>query len=484
MATILSILSCPTRGSPLSVTVVAVGSYQYVTVVPAIEAAAARVNQQYAPHLVMNVSVVFKPALYECEAFADNIAHLAAANYYRRPLSEGTMKIFVGPKLNVLFASTVGTDLRLSDKRAFPTTMTTSASHHTVLMQGFQALLAVYNWTTLFLICDDRPDMFYYRAICRNFQIPGVLGAGVQVNSVTFNSASPAATNFDGLLGTAAAASRIIFLSMSLVVARDFMIHAKRNNKTTSDYVYFSSRAYVAPNFPEMSDTNDSEAREAFRQLFIVMFDSKRIIPYDDVDFVKTRSATAYNYTYGPAEPIGAPVIAGYETILVIAEVLHEALSEGGHDLKDARTLVRHFLNRTFILPTGSMYINENGDRFPDLVVQHLIQENEHFEAALTYCAATRRVSAVNHTVIHWIDGKPPSGRPGLCGFDGKHCSIHGFSSAYWAAILAALAILTAAETLRRFLTKPTAHDRWWLLAEIPLFYEARISGSQTHVLA
>ncbi|OQV25707.1 putative Atrial natriuretic peptide receptor 1 [Hypsibius exemplaris] len=522
--------ACSVSGSPpLSVTVVAIGSYQYVTVVPAIEAAVELVNRQYAPQLRMNLSLVFQPKMQECTVFADNIADLAAKTYYGnenvKPSTASDLKVFLGPKLNVLFVSTareskqirqdelcaterktpfeslrpfcvwhekvsrnvvtdqnrtsVGTDGRISDKTLFPTTITCALSHHTVLVQGFRALLHHYHWTILFMICDANGDVAYFRSICQNFQIPRALGVGVRVSSITFNSAASQTVDFDGLLKRAAAASRVIWLGLSFSLTREFMIHAQRSNMTTNEYVYFCSWPYVAPSYQEIhwrtGDGHDDVVKEAFRQLFVVTFDRNRSLPQDDAVFVTTRSATTYNYSYGPGEMISSPVIASYETIIVLAKVLNESLSErGGNDLlQDGRKLARRFFNRTFTLPTGSVYINENGDRFPDLAVRHLHPETGYFETVLTYGAATLVVSTVDGTTIQWITGQPPSGQPGECGFDGKSCSSWGSSLDILALLAGGLFILIAAVTLRRFLTKPHSQDRWWLLTGSRLVAES-----------
>ncbi|OQV25711.1 hypothetical protein BV898_00641 [Hypsibius exemplaris] len=496
----LSICCSVVQSSPLDVTVVVVGSYQYKTAVPAIEAAAELVNRKYFPYLSMNVSVLLYPQFYDCDAYTDNIANLAARNYYEEaPSSPGARKIYIGPTcfseaLNIatlmneldVFPS-VGTDSRISDKKAFPTTVTCSATHHTVLVRGFRALLAAYNWTTVFLVCDDRPDVSYYRAICRNFQAPTALGVGVRVNSVTFNSASPTMT-FDGLLSRAKAASRVIFLSMHMPLTRDFVVHAKRSNMTTADYVYFCSWPSISPGFPEMrwqtDDGYDTDAWEAFRQLFILTFDNNRTLPQEDDLFARRRSASIYNYTYGQAERMSAPVVSGYEATLVIAQVLNESLSEGGSGLSDARALTRRFFNRTFATPTGSVYVNENGDRFPELVVLQLSLKTEYFETVFKYQAATLGASVVNDSIIRWISGKPPSGKPGKCGFDEKSCSTRGSLLDIWTAVGVTIVLLIGAEIIRRILAHDmTAKDRWWHVIEHELVAPMQPSYRATYHL-
>ncbi|OQV25710.1 hypothetical protein BV898_20132 [Hypsibius exemplaris] len=454
--------------------VTVVGSYPYLTTVPAIEAAAELVNRKYFPYLSVNISVLITPQFYDCDLYADNVANLAARNFYKRTLSTNAIQVFIGPTcvpeaLNVatLMSGSVGTDSRLSNKRAFPTTITSSATHHTVLVQGFRALLATYNWTTLFLICDDHGDVSYYRAICRNLQIPQALGAAVRVKSVTFDSAS-SGINVGALLGQAAAASRVVFLSMQMPLTRRFLVHAKRSNMVTSDYVYICSWPGLSPSFPEMrwrmGDDNDTDdASEAFRQLFIVSFDSNRRLPQEDEIFTRRRSSIAYNYTYGETE-----------------QVLNESLSQGGGDLTDAQTLTRRFFNRTFTVPTGSVYINENGDRFPNLAVLHFDPQTESAEAVLKYEAATMVVSAVNDTVIRWISGQPPSGMPGKCGFDGKSCGDGGSLVDLWAALGTIIVLLFGVLTFRRVLEYATTLDRWWLLTEQDLV--ARIHNSIVYV--
>ncbi|OQV25709.1 hypothetical protein BV898_00640 [Hypsibius exemplaris] len=405
--TSLSICWSFAGSNPLVVTFVTIGVYGERAAGPAVEAAAQTVNRKYSPNLIANVDVVFAPFSKDCEEFADNIANLAARNYYERVLSPGALKIYIGPtcipdaeavsiaalmtELNVVFASMVGTDSRISDKTAFPTTITSSPTQHVVLIRGFRALLAAYKWTIIHLICDDSGGVAYYRAICRSFQVPGALGVAVRVHSEIINSASSPPMDVDRVLGRAAAASRVIFLSMHMPLARHFMVHAKRSNMTTADYVYFCSWPNVSPSFPEMrwrmGDDSDTDAWEAFRQLLIITFETYRSLPLQDDAFARNRSANAYNYTYGQTQ-----------------------------------------------------------------------------------------------RAISWINGIPPSGMPGVCGFDGKSCPPRGSSSDVWAAVIgAALGLLIGAETFRRVLAYVTAYDRWWHLSENKLVARAHVEDVYTY---
>lgn len=50
----------------------------------------------------------------------------------------------------------------------------------------------------------------------------------------------------------------------------------------------------------------------------------------------------------------------------------NESLFEGVSDFRDATKFAHRFSNRTFKLPTGSVYFDQRGDRLPDIILRQL----------------------------------------------------------------------------------------------------------------
>ncbi|OQV14584.1 hypothetical protein BV898_11203 [Hypsibius exemplaris] len=451
------------RGSSqLNVTFIGIGSYRFSTAVPAMEAAVSLINNAYQGDLHVKLVTIFPASLYACDLFGDNIANYAASFYYSKANREDNgVKVFLGPscvpeltniaplmtQLNTLYASFIGTDALYSNKSQYPTTITSSPIHHTVLLQCFRKILLYFGWRNIFIICDESTGGTYYRAICGNFRKPGALGA-VQVSSYNFNTKQPP-VEYDIILHAAAKSARVILLGTNVQTVRQFMIHAWRMNMTSSEYAYICTTPYIATDFPELQwrvgDSDDLAAGAAFSQLLLLNFDNDRALDTLSLatqSLIKERSSTVYNYTYAPHE-----------------RVLNESWSDGGADLRDAKVFAKRFFNRTFELPTGSIYMNENGDRQPDLFVRQLNPETGILEPVLFYVASSKTLHNVSS--FHWRGGQAPSGL--LSRLPGSDAPPIGTIIGP----LAVLLLLTAmvAIYVHRYLTGEAAlQDRWWLI--------------------
>jgi hypothetical protein len=70
-------------------------------------------------------------------------------------------------------------------------------------------------------------------------------------------------------------------------------------------------------------------------------------------------------------------------------QMIQEAFDESDQSLGlllDGGQVAKKFWNRTFTLPTGKVYFNQNGDHFPDILVQQWNLTTGNLEA----CISTR----------------------------------------------------------------------------------------------
>ncbi|OQV14579.1 hypothetical protein BV898_11198 [Hypsibius exemplaris] len=432
------------------------------------EAAISLINNAYEGDLHVKLVTIFPASVYACDLFGDNIAYYAAGFYYSTANREDKgVKIFLGPscvpelinmaplmtQLNTLYASFIGTDALYSNKSQYPTTITSSPIHHTVLLQCFRKILLYFGWRNIFIVCDESTAGTYYRVICANFRKPGALGA-VQVSSYNFNTKQQP-VEYDTILDAATKSARVLP-----------RIHAWRMNMTSSEYAYIYMTPYIATDYPELQwrvgDSDDLAAGAAFSQLLLLNFDNDRALDTLSLatqSLIKERSSIVYNYTYALNERISAALVAGYETCLLIAKVLNESWSDGGADLRDAKVFAKRFFNRTFELPTGSIYMNENGDRQPDLFVKQLNPETGILEPVLFYVASSKTLQNVSS--FHWRGGQAPSGL--LSRLPGSDAPPIGTIIGPLAVLL--LLTVMVAIYVHRYLTGEAAlQDQWWMI--------------------
>ncbi|OQV11497.1 hypothetical protein BV898_14227 [Hypsibius exemplaris] len=227
-------------------------------------------------------------------------------------------------------------------------------------------------------------------------------------------------------------------------------------------------------------------ARSAFTSLFSIAFDTERdidLLPETSRRFILDRSEVIYNLTYQPNERLSQVALAAFESILLASQVIQESIDESG-DLSDGRQFTRRFWNRTFNLPTGQLYINENGDRFPDIILRQWDAGKAVFETAMLFRSAERQLNVSRPEGVVWQGGTVPLNEP-VCGFTGKNpiCQPSGISrtSLILAALggLAALALVIGLVTrivLRHLIDQ--ASEKWWQLTNVNVRFENWPTGT------
>ncbi|OQV11495.1 hypothetical protein BV898_14225 [Hypsibius exemplaris] len=579
----------------INVTFVTVVASSYLLVVPGYEA-----GIEYVRRSVKNVAfqyvVIYNESMSSCEVLADHSTRLAAEYYYSRKrvrnlyifaapyCSQGELMDFA-PVANqtqsfIYELNSAGTNPTISDKRIYPLSLSISPTHHAVLHMFLEQLFPAFNWTNIYLLCDEMTLVIYYRSVCANLQVL-LRPPQYQLNLAKFDS-SKRAVNYTIHLHEFSRFARVALILARPDITRDFLIVAAQKGFSGSDYardcaardcaardseardseardsaardsaardseardseardseardseardseardsearesffytgivvllksqVYFHIQPYTQlPLFPRLSyninDGNDEVARVAFASLFSIAFDTEGnidLLPAESRNYIVDRSQSVYNLPYLPNERLSQVTLAAFESILLASQVIQESIDDSAN-LSDGKQFTRRFWNRTFILPTGKLYINENGDRFPDIVLRQWNAEEATFEAGQKMALILLNFKEFNYNVyiflaaesndlshaerelltarpqgIVWPAGRVPPNEP-KCGFTGRKqiClpSSGLIGSSLLAAALGGLAIaglvigIGAWVAIRYILERSDAGGRWWQL--------------------
>ncbi|GAV00076.1 hypothetical protein RvY_10977 [Ramazzottius varieornatus] len=163
------------------VTVLIHVAYQFVDVISSVDVAVEEMNFLYDGRFSLIAVPFTTKSKFFCEQLADETADIAASFYYRRPRCPGT-SVFLSPycapdflmlaritaEWNVPVFSILGTFSTESTK--YPTAISAAPTHNAVFAAFLKKFLLYYKWTTVFLLCDDKRDVGYFRANCENFK--------------------------------------------------------------------------------------------------------------------------------------------------------------------------------------------------------------------------------------------------------------------------------------------------------------------------
>ncbi|KAL8577966.1 hypothetical protein ACOMHN_011517 [Nucella lapillus] len=167
----------------------------------------------------------------------------------------------------------------------------------------------------------------------------------------------------------------------------------------------------------------NQKARKAYEALMTVTLRKPTSPEYRTFsNRVKERAERNYpNFTYGEDE-VNSFVGAFHDAVILYALALNETLEEGG-SVRDGARITQKMWNRTFQGITGTVSIDENGDRNADYSLLDLNPEKDKFEVVANYYGNRKQYEPVMGKSIHWAGGRdgPPPDEP-KCGFDGSKC--------------------------------------------------------------
>lgn len=223
----------------------------------------------------------------------------------------------------------------------------------------------------------------------------------------------------------------IVILCASPDAVREIMIKATDLHFDNGEYVFFnidlfSSKAKLERPWHRDNDTveRNAKARKAYEALMTVTLrkpDSDEYRKFSDE--VKRRGRKEYgDKTIYGEEEVNSFVGAFYDAVILYALALNETL-EAGYNSSNGREITHRMWNRTFQGITGTVSIDENGDRNADYSLLDLNLETEVFEVVANYYGNRKQYEPVPDKSIYWAGGveKPPPDTP-VCGFDRSKC--------------------------------------------------------------
>ncbi|KAL5020578.1 hypothetical protein ScPMuIL_003470 [Solemya velum] len=236
--------------------------------------------------------------------------------------------------------------------------------------------------------------------------------------------------DFDELLKSASENTRIVVLCASANSVREIMIKAHDLNFDNGEYVFFNIDLFSSKNESERPwyrshDTQErnEKAQKAYESLMTVTLRKPTSPEYKRFsEEVKRRAKAKYpNFTYGEEE-VNSFVGAFHDAVILYALALNETL-EANMSISDGEAITRRMWNRTFDGITGTVSIDENGDRNADYSLLDMNPTTKEFEVVANYYGNTRQYKPVANKQIFWAGGRtsPPPDTP-KCGFDGSKC--------------------------------------------------------------
>ncbi|XP_055332536.1 atrial natriuretic peptide receptor 1-like [Paramacrobiotus metropolitanus] len=222
------------------------------------------------------------------------------------------------------------------------------------------------------------------------------------------------------------------------------------------------------------NNTDDEAARSAFRSVLIIEPDvsvygeANGTYALGFADLMIDLSRRVYNYTYQPGEYVSPHVISTYASVVIFAQVMNEIYSNPAIAVSGSgRSLVKHFLNRTFQTSITNATINEFGERMPIWVVNQFDTNTGELRTVMQFDPDNPNTTMV--TPIQWPREWPPDDEPD-CGFRGdrSHCVSIGSPALTAVANAAAILIICVAVAVslciwRRMRTNQRK-SKWWIL--------------------
>ncbi|XP_074661702.1 atrial natriuretic peptide receptor 1-like isoform X2 [Tubulanus polymorphus] len=224
--------------------------------------------------------------------------------------------------------------------------------------------------------------------------------------------------------------SRIIVLCADSESVREIMLTAAELGFDNGEYVFFNIDLFSSKNksetpwvSPNATDEENEKARKAYEALMTVTLRKPDSGEYRNFsDEVKSRAKDEYrNFTYGEEE-VNSFVGAFHDAVILYALALNETLRDG-YNITDGAEITKRMWNRTFEGITGTVSIDENGDRNADYSLLDLNPVTKKFEVVANYYGNKKQYEPVPGKVIHWAGDRktPPKDTP-ECGFDGSGC--------------------------------------------------------------
>ncbi|KAM9806884.1 atrial natriuretic peptide receptor 1 isoform X2 [Syngnathus typhle] len=228
---------------------------------------------------------------------------------------------------------------------------------------------------------------------------------------------------------------RVMFVCCSPDVFRKLMVHFRRADLPHEQYVFFFIDLFGESLKSERrlpwarGDADDAAAKEAFQcrlrqSVKILTYREPQNAEYKDfVDNLKMDAKSMFNYTVDDSL---MNIIAGgfYDGLMLYTHALNETMSMSG-ERPPGRVVTQRMWNRTFHGVTGTLQLDENGDRETDFALWDMIDTaNSAFQMVLHYNSLEEQLTAIPGRLPRWPGGAPPPDIP-VCGFKNENPACH-----------------------------------------------------------
>ncbi|XP_051922703.1 atrial natriuretic peptide receptor 1 [Hippocampus zosterae] len=271
---------------------------------------------------------------------------------------------------------------------------------------------------------DDRPCYFAVEGLYDELKM-----INITVEDSVFEENRPH-IDYAEILADIQNESRVMFVCCSPDVFRNLMVHFRRADLPHEQYVFFFIDVFgeslkSQPRQPwARGDPDDAVAKEAFQSVKILTYREPQNAEYKNfVENLKVDAKRMFNYTIDDSL---MNIIAGgfYDGLMLYTHALNETMSASG--TRPPGTVVTHRMwNRTFHGVTGTLQLDENGDRESDFALWDMIDTNNSaFQMVLVYNSLDEQLTALPGRSLHWPGGVPPPDIP-ACGLKNENPACH-----------------------------------------------------------
>ncbi|XP_033751983.1 atrial natriuretic peptide receptor 1-like [Pecten maximus] len=238
--------------------------------------------------------------------------------------------------------------------------------------------------------------------------------------------------DFTAILQEVAMVTRVIVLVAPGESVRNFMLSAfDLGFISNGEFVFFDIHLFPFPGEYwgnhdwHRGDSRDTAARQAYEAMFRISLQVPTSMEWLNFTLdVKSRAQEAYNFSfYG--EEVNFFIGAFHDAVLLYGIALNESLNNLSA-VNDGYKFTRAMWDRTFQGVTGSVIIDDNGDRDTSYSILDLNPNTGEFHVIANFFGDRQWYNPISAKSVHWSGGRtdPPLNIP-VCGFQGNNPECH-----------------------------------------------------------
>lgn len=226
------------------------------------------------------------------------------------------------------------------------------------------------------------------------------------------------------ILNNVRLATRVVIFCGSSDSVREILIRAAEMNFDNGEYVFINIDLFGGEEKPWFK-SNDTEERNAVARRMYEYVLTVTLRKPDSAQYrsfsekVKDEARQKFNVTIDSNVEVNSFVGSFHDAVMLYALALNDTVA-AGFNATDGPEITKRMRNRTFEGITGTVSIDEFGDRNADYSLLDM-NATGSFEVVANYYGSARTYNTVG--VIRWgtANGRPPENDP-TCGFDGSKC--------------------------------------------------------------